>query len=105
MLSQWGCQPLSQQPLDANGGDQWYSDAYSPWTWTDKHDYICGMKVSFHDNFFLVKYFHCCFFVLTCILLCLVFKWTNTNVYVYLLFVKILMCFIFIKSSFEDKKS
>lgn len=34
MLSQWGCQPqpISQQPLDANGGDQWYSDAYSPWT-------------------------------------------------------------------------
>uniref|UniRef100_A0A336MRF7 CSON005431 protein n=1 Tax=Culicoides sonorensis TaxID=179676 RepID=A0A336MRF7_CULSO len=32
ILSQWGCQPLSQQPLDSNGGDQWYTDAYSSWT-------------------------------------------------------------------------
>uniref|UniRef100_A0AAG5CWM4 RRM domain-containing protein n=1 Tax=Anopheles atroparvus TaxID=41427 RepID=A0AAG5CWM4_ANOAO len=28
----WGSQPLPQQPLGANGGEQWYTDTYSAWS-------------------------------------------------------------------------
>lgn len=31
--SNWGSQPLTQQPLGANGnGEQWYNDTYSSWS-------------------------------------------------------------------------
>lgn len=28
----WGSQPLPQQPLGTNGGEQWYTDTYSVWS-------------------------------------------------------------------------
>ncbi|XP_058058040.1 heterogeneous nuclear ribonucleoprotein R isoform X3 [Anopheles bellator] len=28
----WGSQPLPQQPLGTNGGEQWYTDTYSAWS-------------------------------------------------------------------------
>lgn len=30
--SNWGSQPLPQQPLGTNGGEQWYTDTYSVWS-------------------------------------------------------------------------
>ena len=28
----WGSQPLPQQPLGANGGEQWYTDTFPTWS-------------------------------------------------------------------------
>lgn len=28
----WGSQPLPQQPLGTNGGEQWYTDTYPTWS-------------------------------------------------------------------------
>lgn len=31
-LSNWGTQPLPQQPLGSSNGEPWYTDTYSPWS-------------------------------------------------------------------------